>query len=111
MKQDYFHRVAALTPTKMWINNVTPEEADLAMTAGAMGCTQNPSYTWKMLTHETGKDHALALLDETLKESQDDNEVECILQRKLVQRVAERFMTVYNGPTAAGYVSIRAIRS
>lgn len=108
MKQDYFHRVATLTPTKMWINNVTPEEADLAIAAGAMGCTQNPSYTWKMLTHETGKDHALALLDETLKESADDNEVECILQRKLVKRVAERFMTVYNRTNGRhGYVSIQ----
>lgn len=108
MKQSYFHRVAALTPTKMWINNVTPEEADLAIAAGAMGCTQNPSYTWKMLTHETGKAGALALLDETLKESSDDNEVECILQRKLVQRVAERFMTVYNRTNGRhGYVSIQ----
>ena len=108
MKQDYFHRVAALTPTKMWINNVTPEEADLAIAAGAMGCTQNPSYTWKMLTHETGKQHALALLDETLQESDDDNEVECILQRKLVQRVAERFMTVYQRTNGRhGYVSIQ----
>jgi len=108
MKNDYFHRVAALTPTKMWINNVTPEEADRAIAAGAMGCTQNPSYTWKMLTHETGRAHALALLDETLKESKDDNEVECILQRKLVARVAERFMTVYHRTNGRhGYVSIQ----
>lgn len=48
MKQDYFHRVAALTPTKMWINNVTPQEAEWAIAAGAMGCTQNPAYTPKM---------------------------------------------------------------
>lgn len=108
MKQGYFHRVAALTPTKMWINNVTPEEADLAIAAGAMGCTQNPSYTWKMLTHETGKTEALALLDETLAESDNDNEVECILQRKLVKRIADRFMSVYERTNGAhGYVSIQ----
>jgi len=108
MKQGYFHRVAALTPTKMWINNVTPEEADWAIAAGAMGCTQNPSYTWKMLTHETGQDHALALLDETLRESRDDNEVECILQRKLVKRIAEKFMPVYERTNGRhGYVSIQ----
>lgn len=108
MKQDYFHRVAALTPTKMWINNVTSEEADLAIAAGAMGCTQNPAYTWKMLTHEDGKENALALLDETLAESGDDNEVECILQRKLVKGIAERFMTVYERTDGAhGYVSIQ----
>ena len=108
MKQDYFHRVAALTPTKKWINNVTPKEAQMAIAAGAVGCTQNPSYTWKMLTHETGKDHALALLDETLGESDDDNQVECILQRKLVKRIAEEFMTVYERTHGAhGYVSIQ----
>jgi transaldolase len=108
MKQDYFHRVAALTPTKMWINNVTPQEADWAIAAGAMGCTQNPSYTWKMITHETGKSEALALLDETLAESDDDNEVECILQRKLIKRVAERFLPVYERTDGRhGYVSIQ----
>ncbi|MHC4807389.1 MAG: transaldolase family protein, partial [Planctomycetota bacterium] len=108
MKHDYFHRVAALTPTKMWINNVTPREADWAIDAGAMGCTQNPAYTWKTLNHEEGKDHALALLDETLKESDDDNEVECILQRKLVKGIAAKFMTVYERTNGAhGYVSIQ----
>jgi transaldolase len=108
MKQDYFHRVAALTPTKMWINNVTPEEARTAIAAGAMGCTQNPSYTWKMLNHQTGRMRALTLLDEVLSDSEDDNEVECILQRKLVQQVAEAFMTVYERTDGAhGYVSIQ----
>jgi transaldolase len=108
VKHDYFHRVAALTPTKMWINNVTPEEADWAIAAGAMGCTQNPSYTWKMLNHPQGKSEVLALLDKTLKESENDNEIECILQRKLVKRVAERFMTVYERTNGAhGYVSIQ----
>ena len=108
MKQGYFDRVAALTPTKMWINNVTPEEALWAIDARAMGCTQNPSYTWKMISHEKYKDEALAVLDETLRESDDDNEVECIVQRKLVKRVAETFMTVYERTNGwHGYVSIQ----
>lgn len=108
MKQGYFHRVAALTPTKMWINNVTPQEAEWAIEARAMGCTQNPAYTWKMLNHDLYKDDALALLDATLKESPDDNEVECILQRKLVKKVAEKFMAVYERTNGAhGYVSIQ----
>jgi len=58
MKNDYFHRVAKLTPTKMWINNVTSTEAELAIAAGARGCTQNPSYTWKMLNHPEEKTYA-----------------------------------------------------
>ena len=50
---DYFKRVSSLTPTKFWINNVTIKEANMAIEAGAVGCTQNPSYTWKMLNHPT----------------------------------------------------------
>lgn len=108
MKTGYFHRVAALTPTKMWINNVTQREAELAIEAGAMGCTQNPSYTWKMLNHSVHKDYAMNLLRETLKETDDDNEVECILQRKLVAGIGEKFITVYNATLGKhGYVSIQ----
>ena len=105
---DYFHRVRALTPTKMWINNVTRAEAVKAIRAGAMGCTQNPSYCWKMLTHPQEKDYALQLLDEILKETDDDNEVVCRLQRKLITGVAEIFMQVYEQTDGQhGYVSIQ----
>ncbi|MBN2009476.1 hypothetical protein JW960_09055, partial [candidate division KSB1 bacterium] len=108
MTKGYFHRVAALTPTKMWINNVTKGEADLAIDAGAMGCTQNPSYTWKMLNHPDYKEFSMNLLRETLKETEDDNKVECILQRKLVKAVCEKFMKVYNATNGKhGYVSIQ----
>lgn len=108
MKAGYFHRVAALTPTKMWINNVTKEETDLAIDAGAMGCTQNPSYTWKMLNHPDYKEFSMSLLRETLKETDDDNEVECILQRKLVKAIGEKFMKVYDATDGKhGYVSIQ----
>jgi transaldolase len=92
----------------MWINNVTPPEAEWAIAAGAMGCTQNPAYTWKMLNHPDYKDDALTQLDETLKESDDDNQVECILQRKLVKGIADKFMTVYERTNGDhGYVSIQ----
>lgn len=58
MESDYFKRVSQLTPTKFWINNVTREEARMAIEAGAMGCTQNPSYSWKMLTHPSESGYA-----------------------------------------------------
>lgn len=108
MAKGYFHRVAELTPTKMWINNVTREEAQMAIDAGAVGCTQNPSYTWKMITHPEEKDHTMKLLDETLKETDDDNEVVCRLQRKLITAIAEVFMQVYDKTDGEhGYVSIQ----
>ena len=76
MKQTYFKRVQTLTGTKFWINNVTRDEARWALEAGALGCTQNPSYTWKILTHPTEKVHADALMDEAIRQSADDNEAE-----------------------------------
>ena len=54
MAKNHFERVRELTPTKFWVNNVTPTEAQLGIGAGATGCTQNPSYIWKMLTHPAG---------------------------------------------------------
>ncbi len=108
MKNDYFHRVRALTPTKMWINNVTRQEAQLAINAGAVGCTQNPSYTWKMITHPEEKPYALGILDDCIKETDDDNDVVCRFQRKLITGIAEVFMQVYEKTNGEhGYVSIQ----
>ncbi len=108
MKNDYFKRVNRLTPTKFWINNVTRDEALMAIKAGAVGCTQNPSYTWKMLTHPTESGYAKSLMNEAIKESADDNEVECILQRKLVKEIAGIFLKVYEDSHGKhGYVSIQ----
>ena len=109
MKNTYFHRVTAITPTRFWINNVTREEAELAIAHGAVGCTQNPSYPWKMLTHETESSYALSILDRLIQEEADDNEVQIKFQRELVGHVAQNsFMRVYeqsNGKN--GYVSIQ----
>jgi transaldolase len=105
---DYFKRVFELTGTKFWINNVTRDEARLALEAGAKGCTQNPSYTWKMLTHPSEQEYARQLLGESLKESESDNEVECILQRKLVKGIADIFLPLYESSHGEyGYVSIQ----
>jgi transaldolase len=108
MNSTYFKRVRELTGTKFWINNVTPSEARMAIEAGAVGCTQNPSYTWKILSHpEAGKD-ADTLLDKILKETEDNNEVECILQRKLVKGISDIFMDLWNSTNGEhGYVSIQ----
>lgn len=108
MKQDYFQRVARLTPTKMWINNVTRKEADLAIAAGAMGCTQNPAYSWKMISHEEEKDYAMNILRQCMAESDDNNEVVCIFQRRLIKSISDRFLPLYHETKGRhGYVSIQ----
>ena len=108
MKNTYFKRAYNLTGTKFWINNVTPDEARLAIEAGAVGCTQNPSYTWKILSHPEASRGANKILDELLQEITDNNEVECILQRKLVKGISDIFMGVWNSTNGEhGYVSIQ----
>ncbi len=50
----YFIRVTEQSPTMFWINNPTRTQADIAMEQGALGCTNNPSYTQKMLDNAGG---------------------------------------------------------
>lgn len=108
MTGNYFKRIYELTGTKLWINNVTREEAKLALSAGALGCTQNPSYTYKMLTHPTEAAYAKALLKEALVQSADPNEVQCILQAKLIKGISDIFMPSWESSYGKfGYVSIQ----
>lgn len=107
-KKTYFHRVQEQTPTCFWINNVTREEAKIAIEAGALGCTQNPSYTWKILNDASEKSYAIEKLDRILKTEKDDNEAQVKLQRELVAKIAEIFMPLYeNSGGKYGYVSIQ----
>lgn len=108
MRNTYFKRVSNLTGTKFWINNVTPDEARMAIEAGAVGCTQNPSYTWKILSHPEAGKEAGTMLDEILKTTNDDNEVECILQRRFVKGISDIFMDLWKETHGEhGYVSIQ----
>ncbi len=104
----YFHRVKQQTPTGMWINNVTQKEAQMAIEAGASGCTQNPSYIWKMLNHPKNVDHARQLLNELIRQYDNDDDVMIALQRSLVGEIAEIFMPMYQSSAGReGYVSIQ----
>ncbi len=68
MNKTYFHRVTNQSPTMFWINNPTRKQADLALEHGALGCTNNPSYTQKMLVHPEEGDYTKKILAEVLKE-------------------------------------------
>lgn len=104
---NYFERVAQQTPTRFWINNVTRAQAQMALDAGAVGCTQNPAYTWKILTGDE-KDYAVSIMDKLLAEEKDDNTVVVSLQRTLVRGVAKYFEPLYEASgKKLGYVSIQ----
>lgn len=104
----YFIRVTEQTPTRFWINNPTRRQADLALEHGALGCTNNPSYTQKMLDHPEEREYALKFLDEAIAEAEDDWEAAEIFQRKMVRPIAEKFMPLYERSGGQqGYVSIQ----
>ncbi len=106
-RKNYFHRVKEQTSTRFWINNATEKEAQLAIDSGAVGCTQNPTYVWKML-NGSYKSNVIKMLDRIIKSEKDDSKVQVILQRELVARISEIFMPLYmhsNGKQ--GFVSIQ----
>ena len=108
MENTYFHRVHAQTPTRFWINNVTREQAHLAIEAGAVGCTQNPSYTWKMMTNDKEKPYVDEVLTGILKTTSDPDEAMVALQRELIGGVAKIFKPMYDASRGkTGYVSIQ----
>jgi transaldolase len=105
---NYFQRVIHQTPTEFWINNPTRAQADLAISLEASGCTNNPSYSQKMVDHPTEGAYAGKILDETLQEVNDEWEVVAEFQRRLVKPIAEKFLPTYKKYTGSkGFVSIQ----
>lgn len=104
----YFHRVHGETMTRFWINNPTLEEAKLALEAGAVGCTTNPSYVSKLFSSEEDYRCVLRAVDLLIPYEQDDSIVAAKVQQMMVARIADLFLPLYNksGGTE-GLVSIQ----
>lgn len=106
---DYFKRVSALTPTRFWVNNVTRAQADLAIAAGARCCTQNPTYLSKVMTSADDGPYITQMLDELIRECDDDNAVVAELQRRAIAGICARFEPLYEATGGReGLVSIQA---
>lgn len=107
--QDYFHRVHRQSPTRLWINNPTREQADLAIAAGAVGCTLNPSYGQKMIDHPEEGPYALDLLAAAVRQTSNAVEAVAEFQRKIALPILEKFHPIYrhNPGGREGLVSIQ----
>ncbi len=104
----YFIRVTEQSPTMFWINNPTRAQADLALEHGALGCTNNPSYTQKMLDNAEDGSYAQKILDEVLTETEDDRRAAVLFQQRMVKPIAEKFRPLYEkSGRQHGYVSIQ----
>ena len=105
---DYFKRVHEQTATRFWINNVTRSEAHKAIEAGAVGCTQNPSYSWKMFSNAEEGAYAQELIQKAVRECDNADDALVLVQRELVRKIAEIFYPMYKESHGrAGYVSIQ----
>ena len=105
---NYFKRVSAQTPTRFWINNVTLSEAGIAIEAGATGCTQNPSYSWKILNGSEDQGIAEKYLSKILPQEPDDEEALVKLQKELISGVAKKFLPMHEASNGKlGFVSIQ----
>jgi transaldolase len=108
MSKPYFIRVGEQSPTMFWINNPTRKQADMAIEHGALGCTNNPSYTQKMLDNPEEKTYAVKLLDEVIRETENDWEAVEVFQRMIVKPIADKFMPLFSKSGGLhGYVSIQ----
>lgn len=107
-KKNYFLRVKELTPTRFWINNVTKEEAHRAIEEGATGCTQNPSYVWKMINEKEVLPKIKELVSRYKTEGLGETDTVVHVQRDLVSEIAEIFYPLYEKSRGRmGYVSIQ----
>lgn len=108
MSEDYFKRVNKLTPTRLWINNPTPADAEKSIKAGAISCTTNPTYCMKQHMRETEQNEVNSIINEVVKDIEDDNLAADLIQQKLVKKIMDIFLPLYEkNPGKEGLVSIQ----
>lgn len=106
MSESYFQRVTATTPTRLWVNNPTVEEIDLALAQGAAGCTTNPSYGGGLLKRAPGE--VAGIIADCIAREADDEAAAEQVQQRLVRRIAEAFLPLYEASGGrTGFVSLQ----
>ena len=106
MAENFFTKLKKETPTRLWINNPTVQEAHLAIAHGGVSCTTNPTYGANMIRRDS--EFAHAVIRDCLKQSPDNDVVADLAQQRLVARILEIFRPVYDASQSQdGYVSIQ----
>jgi transaldolase len=106
LTETFFGALVADTPTRVWVNNPTLAEIDLALEQGAVGCTTNPAYGGGLL--KRAPDEIRPLIAEATRADESDAVVADRVQRRLVARVVERFRRLFDSSGGHhGFVSIQ----
>jgi transaldolase len=101
-----FTRMKAETKTRVWVNNPTLEEVDLALAQGAVGCTTNPAYGSSLL--KRAPDQILPIIAECTRLADEDTEAADLVQQRLVARLAGHFRPLFDASGGTeGFVSIQ----
>ena len=93
MGEGYFHRVAAETETRMWINLPTGQEIVDSLAAGAVSCTTNPTYGARLLDVEPR--FIAPLIVQAAREARDPDAAAELVLRRAAGRIIEAFLPVY----------------
>ena len=106
MALTYFTQLVSETPTRVWVNNPTVEEIDLALEQGAVGSTTNPAYGGNLLRRAPAE--ILPIIADCVREADDDLRAADLVQQRLVARIAKRFRPVHDASGGSlGFVSIQ----
>ncbi|MFW5846323.1 MAG: transaldolase family protein, partial [Planctomycetota bacterium] len=107
MSDGFFARVHAQTPTRVWINNPTPDQARAAIVYGARNCTTNPAYASKMLPTLPTEERDRILRD-ALERGSDIDDATDLVQCAIVARILPVFEALHReDPQGSGFVSIQ----
>lgn len=106
MGTGYFHRVNAETPTRLWINNPTAQDAERSLQAGAINCTTNPSYCSKLLQSEP--EYIRGVIDRVVPEEKDDDLAAERVYHEASARILGMFLPRYESSRGTqGFVTIQ----
>jgi transaldolase len=106
MATGYFHRVALETPTRFWINNPSARDVELALAAGAVNCTTNPSYCSKLLQKEP--EYIRGVIDRVVREVDDNDAAAERVYLEATSRIMRMFLPLYESSGgASGYVTVQ----
>lgn len=106
MVQDYFAQLATASPTRVWVNNPTLDEIELAIAAGAVGCTTNPAFGGNQLRRVPAEIEPI--IETCAAQTDDDAAAADLVQQQLVVRIAKAFLPLFESSGGTkGFVSIQ----
>jgi len=106
VRETFFSRLVAQTPTRVWVNNPTIAEVGLALQQGAVGCTTNPAFGGGLL--KRAPEEIRPIIVECARGDDDDAAVADRVQQRLVEPIVDRFRPLFERSQGReGFVSIQ----